>query len=137
MIDKMSSLLRTCYLHVKGHGFATDTLDKDYQTIVRDLQGFHTVSFHENIPLPCSPIAIGNSNSNEEESRKRKLNEGSTCSLDSTFVSNSVKPSGKPALTACAELLLTKGGLLQHYIEACANQLLYGIFSYTVLKRDN
>ncbi|KAI4471330.1 kinesin-related [Holotrichia oblita] len=137
MIDKMSSLLRTCYLHVKGQGFATDTLDRDYQTIVRDLQGFHSVSFHENIPLPCSPIAMSNGNSNEEESRKRKLNEGSTCSLDSTFVSNAVKPSGKPALTACAELLLTKGGLLQHYIEACANQLLYGIFSYTVLKRDH
>lgn len=136
MIDKMSSLLRTCYLHVKGHGFASEALENNYQAIVHDLQGIHRVTFEENAPLPYSPVASSQINSNEEESRKRKLNEGSTCSLDGTFIMTPVKPSGRPALTVCAEQLLAKGGVLQHYVEACTNQLLYGIFSYAVLKRD-
>lgn len=126
-------MLRTCYLHVKGHGFATDALERNYRAIVRDLQGIHCVTFHESVPLSSSPVILSQSNGNEEESRKRKLNEGSTCSLDDTYV----KPSEKPALTVCAEQLLAKGGVLQYYVEACANQLLHGIFSYAVLKRDH
>ncbi|GJQ71189.1 hypothetical protein Trydic_g1088 [Trypoxylus dichotomus] len=106
IIGKMSTLLRTCYLHVKGHGFATETLEKNYQTIVRDLQGIHNVTFDENVPY--STNAATNGNGNEEETRKRKLNEGSTCSLDGTFVLTPVKQSERPTLTVCAEQLLAK-----------------------------
>ncbi|KAJ8970205.1 hypothetical protein NQ314_001352 [Rhamnusium bicolor] len=109
LLEKMAAVLKPCYLTLRGHGFASASLDKQYHDIVLDFQGRKSVKWGE---IPDSGISSTSSLCVDEEGRvnrhKRKMEEHTTEILDSTFTMHVNLTPNKPKVKMCAEQLMSK-----------------------------
>lgn len=145
VIEKMSKMLRSHHMLVKGLGHMTETMRKEYESLVRQVQAPGSVSWDEDITdsgVTSGESAVTFTDEREEEEEeairtKRKLVESvesSTSSLDKTFTLPVSKPKG---MTVRAEQLMAKGGLLHTYVSVIAVEVLQCMFTtcFTVMRK--
>lgn len=135
-IEKMSKMLRSYHMLIKGLGHMTDNMSKEYDDMVKQVQAPCSVTWDEDVV--DSGVSSGESitaffEAEEEEQEntrtKRKLVESvesSTSSLDKTFTLSTSKPK---TMTVRAEQLMAKGGLIHGYISVVAVEVLHCMFT--------
>lgn len=120
---------------IKGHGFATDALTKDYQKIIQDFQGKKNVKFYE---IPDSGISSTTSIAEDENKtvgNKRKIEEP-TVELDGTFTLTTTTTPGKPRIKGTAtDHVISKGGIGYNFFGGLATELIHGVFYNVNLKK--
>lgn len=140
VIDQMSKMLRSYHLLIKGLGHMTDDMLKEYDDVVKQIQGPCSVTWDED--LTDSGVSSGDSGTTftdkekEFEGTKRKLVESMESSnLDKTYIMPTVKPK---ELTARAEQLMAKGGLIHTYVSVIAVEVLQCMFAnyVTVIRNE-
>lgn len=131
-IEKMSRMLRSYHMLIKGLGHMTDNMSKEYEDLVKQVQAPATVSWDEDVidSGVSSQESVTAFLEEEENTRtKRKLIESvesSTSSLDKTFILPASKPK---TMTVRAEQLMAKGGLIHGYISVIAVEVLQCMFT--------
>lgn len=138
LLEKMASFVKPCYLMLKGHGFVTATLTKQYQEIVLDYQGRKNIKWAEN---PDSGISSASTLCDTEETKsnknKRKMDDQPTSgTLDSTFTMSINLTPNKPKAKMCAEQLMSKGGIGYNYLGALALEIINGVFCNATVKKN-
>lgn len=131
VIERMSKMLRSYYLLVKGLGHMTDDMCKEYDELVKQVQAPSSVSWDED--LTDSGVSSGDSvttfaDREEEVGMKTKLFEsvGELPNMDKTFTLPTTKPK---ELTVRAEQLMAKGGLIHSYVSVVAVEVLHCMFA--------
>ncbi|XP_018569213.1 kinesin-like protein KIF18A isoform X2 [Anoplophora glabripennis] len=110
LLEKMAAFVKPCYLTLKGHGFVTSTLTKQYQEIVLDYQGRKNIKWAQ---IPDSGIGssstLGDGEETKSNNNKRKIDEPAVgTTLDSTFTMSINLTPNKPKAKMCAEQLMSK-----------------------------
>lgn len=143
LLHRMATILKSCYMVLKGHGFATAALTRQYQDIIQDFQGRKKVKFHE---IPDSGISSTTSISEDENksnSNKRKIaEEPLIADLDGTFtMSNAVSATstpGKPKSkgTSTDPIMSKGGGIGYNFFGGLASELINGVFYSGNVKKN-
>lgn len=134
LLEKMATMLKSCYMQLKGHGFATEALTKEYVKIIQDFQGKKNVKFHE---IPDSGISSTTSiaeDENKANGNKRKI-EDPAVELDGTFTMSTtpIKPRIKGTAT---DHVISKGGIGYNFFGGLATELIHGVFYNVSLKKN-
>lgn len=138
IIEKMSKMLRSYHMLVKGLGHMTDSMSNDFDDLVKQVQAPNSVYWDDDVV--DSGISSGDSVTTVLEEgengvrTKRKLIESiesSTSSLDKTFTLPISKPK---TMTVRAEQLMAKGGLIHAYISVVAVEFLQCMFTTCVVR---
>jgi hypothetical protein len=104
LLEKTCKMLQSCYLQLRGHGFATDLMCEEYQSLVNHLQGRKNITWDSPIDSGLSSTSSVSSTDVEVRPPKRKLNDENINGLNHTFVMEPPKPKVK----VCAEELMAK-----------------------------
>lgn len=126
-------------MQIKGHGYATDALTKDYTKIIQDFQGKKNVKFHE---IPDSGISSTTSiteyenKTNINNNNKRKIEEP-VIELDGTFtLTNSTTPSKPKSKGTATDQIISKGGIGYNFFGGLATELIHGVFYNINMKKN-
>lgn len=135
-MDKMATILKSTYTLLKGHGFATSTLTRQYQEIVQTLQGTRKNVTFNNIPDSgiSSTTSITCDEDNKLNGNKRKIEEPLN-DLDGTFTLVS-SPANKTKSKSCTDQIMSKGGIGYSYLGVIATELLNGVFHNVSLNKN-
>ncbi|RZC32585.1 Kinesin domain containing protein, partial [Asbolus verrucosus] len=104
LLEKTCKMMQSCYLQLRGHGFATDLLCQEYQSLVDHLQGRKHITWDSLVDSGLSSTISITSNEGEVISVLRKFNNENLNFLNNTYVMDSPKPKVK----VCAEELMAK-----------------------------
>lgn len=135
LLKRMATLLKSCYMQLKGHGFATVALTKQYQDIIQDFQGKKNVKFHE---IPDSGISSTTSISEDENkanNNKRKMEEP-PFELDGTFIKTSTTPNKPKSKGASVDPIISRGGIGYNFFGGLATELIHGVFYNVNIKKN-
>lgn len=136
VLERMATILKSCYMQLKGHGFVTEALTKQYTKIIQDFQGKKNVKFHD---IPDSGISSTTSiteDENKTNNNKRKIEEPPV-ELDGTFTMTNVSTPSKPKSKGTgAEQIISKGGIGYNFFGGLASELIHGVFYSVNLKKN-
>lgn len=136
VLERMATILKSCYIQLKGHGFVTEALTRQYTKIIQDFQGKKNVKFHD---IPDSGISSTTSITEDESrtnSNKRKIEEP-VVELDGTFtMANSATPSKPKSKGTGSDQIISKGGIGYNVFGGLASELLHGVFYNVNLKKN-
>jgi kinesin family protein 18/19 len=130
LLEKTCKMLQSCYLQLRGHGFATDLMCEEYQSLVNHLQGRKNITWDSPIDSGLSSTSSVSSTDVEVRPPKRKLNDENINGLNHTFVMEPPKPKVK----VCAEELMAKGGI--DFLNAVITEIFYGVVSNLFVERN-
>ncbi|XP_008191110.1 kinesin-like protein KIF18A isoform X2 [Tribolium castaneum] len=106
LLEMSCKMLQSCYMQLRGHGFATDTLCQEYQNLVNHVQGRRNISWDSPLDSGVSSTSSGTSIDGEGDARapRKRANDENVNGMNSTFVMEAPKPKVK----VCAEELMAK-----------------------------
>lgn len=129
-------------MQIKGHGYATDALTKEYTKIIQDFQGKKNVKFHE---IPDSGISSTTSitddenktNTTNNNNNKRKIEDPPIIELDGTFtLTNSTTPNKPKSKGTATDQIISKGGIGYNFFGGLATELIHGVFYNINMKKN-
>lgn len=135
MLEKLVTILKSSYMQLKGHGFASAALTKQYNEIIQDFLGKRNVKFNE---IPDSGISSTTSISEDEnKSNNKRKNEEPPAELDGTFtMPNSITPIKPTSKGIVTDQIISKGGIGYNFFGGLATELIHGVFYNVNMKRN-
>ncbi|XP_044269187.1 kinesin-like protein KIF18A isoform X2 [Tribolium madens] len=104
LLEKTCKMLQSCYLQLRGHGFATDVLCQEYQSLVNHVQGRRNITWDSPLDSGLSSTSSTSSIDGDIRSARKRANDENVNGMNSTFVMEPPKPKVK----VCAEELMAK-----------------------------
>ncbi|KAJ8957542.1 hypothetical protein NQ318_020581 [Aromia moschata] len=97
------ALLKSCYVQLQGHGFVTASLRKHYQEILHECQGCKNVKWSESDSgvEATSTAALAKDDEPKRNLQKRKMEEPTADTMDTTFTMSVNLTPSKPKVKMC------------------------------------
>lgn len=121
LLHKTCKMLQSCYLQLRGHGFATDALCQEYQSLVNHVQGRRNITWDSPLDSGLSSTSSGSSIELDPKPTRKRPNDENVNGLNNTFVMEAPKPKVK----VCAEELMAKGGI--DFLNAIITEIFHGV----------